>query len=154
MAVDQPEDAIHMLKAEHRNVQALLHQYDAVADPSLKRQIAAHTFTALELHAELEAMVFYPAFELHAIERGRQIVDESLQEHGVMALLIEEMRGLASDDPAFHATFEALRDHVEGHIAQEETFLLPEAEEVLLEQAEALWVAMREFKRQLLLPEP
>ena len=145
---------IGMLLADHRKVQALFTEYEAAADPSTRRLIAENACTELEHHAELEAMVFYPAFELAATEQGRQFVDESIQEHGVVAILIEEMRGLETDDPRFSAKFQELRNTVEGHITQEETCMFPEAEEALLDQGEELWLAMQELKRQLLLPEP
>jgi hypothetical protein len=40
----QPDDAIAMLTADHRQVRALFQQYEDTPDPYLKQIIAEHVF--------------------------------------------------------------------------------------------------------------
>jgi hypothetical protein len=47
----------------------------------MKRRIAEQVFVALEVHAQLEELVFYPAFEAAADEEGEAMVGEAHEEH-------------------------------------------------------------------------
>ena len=148
------EEVIGMLRADHEQVKALFAAYEAAPDWSARWLIAERAFTALEIHSELEAMVFYPAFDRHTTKRGSAWVEDSIHDHGCMVALIEQMQDMASDDPRFPATFQELMDLVEGHIAEEETTMFPAAEAARLDQDEELWVAMQELKQELLLSAP
>ena len=46
----QPDDAMAMLIADHRQVRALFQQYEDTSDPYLKQIIAEHVFAELTLH--------------------------------------------------------------------------------------------------------
>ena len=46
----QPDDAIAMLEADHRQIRALFQQYADTPDPYLKQIIAEHVFAELVLH--------------------------------------------------------------------------------------------------------
>jgi hemerythrin superfamily protein len=88
----QPEDAIAMLKADHQRVRDLFQEYEAAQDQQAKRDIAEEAFVELEMHAQLEEQVFYPAVEDETDEQGQELVEESLQEHQAVKDLIEELR--------------------------------------------------------------
>ena len=148
------EDVMGMLRAEHTQVKELFAAYEAAADGSARWLIAAQVCTAVEIHSELEALIFYPAFDRHTMQRGRALVEDSIHDHGCMVALIEQMQDMASDDPRFHATFQELMDLVAGHMAEEETTMFPAAEAARLDQDEELWVAMQELKQELILSEP
>ena len=60
---EQPVDAIAMLTVEHRLVNDLFPQEARAGDVSPKPMIAEQVFTALEVHAQREENVFYPAYE-------------------------------------------------------------------------------------------
>ena len=49
-AMHQPDDAIAMLTADHRQVCALFQQYADTPAPYLKQIIAEHVFAELTLH--------------------------------------------------------------------------------------------------------
>jgi hemerythrin superfamily protein len=80
-ALHQPDDAIAMLTADHRQVRALFQQYADTPDPYLKQIIAEHVFAELTLHMLLEETVFYPAFAEQADEEGEGLVGDALQDH-------------------------------------------------------------------------
>jgi hemerythrin-like domain-containing protein len=54
------------------------------------------------------------------------------------------------DDAAFEARFQALRDHVEQHVEDEETTMFPQAAQVLATHLEAMTLLLQERKAQIL----
>jgi hypothetical protein len=101
-----PADAIEMLQMDHQKVKDLFQDYEKAGDPYTKRKVAEQVFVELELHAQLEETVFYPAFEQLADKAGERLVAESLEEHHAVQDLIDELRELDPEDPAFAATFQ------------------------------------------------
>jgi spore coat protein CotF len=77
-AMHQPDDAMGMLTADHRQVRTLFQQYTETPDPYLRQIIAEHVFAELELHMLLEEAVFYPAFAEQADEEGKRLVEGAL----------------------------------------------------------------------------
>jgi hypothetical protein len=65
-----PIDAIALLKADHQLVNDLFTQYESAGDVSTKQMIAAQVFIALEVHAQLEDNVFYPAYKTMTGKNG------------------------------------------------------------------------------------
>ena len=78
---EQPVDAIAILKANHRLVHDLLAQYASAGDGSTKQMIAEQVFTALEVHAQLEENVVYPAYETITGKNGTQLIADSRLAH-------------------------------------------------------------------------
>jgi iron-sulfur cluster repair protein YtfE (RIC family) len=144
-----PDDAIAMLTADHRQVQALFQQYADTSEPYLKQIIAEHVFAELELHMLLEETVFYPVFAEQADEEGKRLVHEALQEHQEIKALIETLQEI-DDDAAFEARFQALRDHVEQHVEDEEATMFPQAAQDLVSHLEEITVLLQERKEQIL----
>jgi len=145
----QPDDAIAMLTADHRQVCALFQQYADTPDPYLKQIIAEHVFAELTLHMLLEETVFYPAVAEQADEEGKRLVSEALQDHQQYRMLIETLQE-SDDDAAFEAGFRALRDHVDQHVEDEETAMFPLAAQVLATHLEEITVLLQERKEQIL----
>jgi hemerythrin superfamily protein len=69
-----PIDAISMLKADHRTVNELFANYESAGDRSTKHLLAEPIFTELDLHAQLEENVFYPAYEARTGKNGTQLM--------------------------------------------------------------------------------
>src|SRR5215813_5011562 len=104
----EPDDALAMLTADHRQVQALFQQYKDTSDPYLQQIIAEHVFAELTLHMLLEETVFYPAFAEQADEEGKRLVSDALQDHQQLRDLIATLQDVAEDE-AFETRFHALR---------------------------------------------
>jgi hemerythrin-like domain-containing protein len=145
----QPDDAIAMLKADHRQVRTLFRQYEETTEPYLKQIIAEHVFAELELHALLEETIFYPALAELADTEGKQLVDGALQDHHLVREGIADLREI-DDDAAFETKFHALRDHVEQHVEEEESAMFPQAEQALGEHLEEITALIQERKAELL----
>jgi iron-sulfur cluster repair protein YtfE (RIC family) len=149
-ALQYPIDAIAMLKADHRFVHDLFAQYASARDFSTKQVIAEQVFTALEVHAQLEDNIFYPAYETMTGKNGTQVVaDSRLAHEHVMELLIE-LRGINLQEEEFEEQFQELRHTVEQHVAQEEDEMFPEAEQILADRLADLRDNMVALKQQLM----
>ena len=146
----QPSDAIEMLKADHRRVRALFRRYHETDDQAMKQGIMMELFVALELHTQLEETVFYPAFADETNREGLELVEASLEAHEEIDVLVEELRGLETDQETFAAKFQELRTKVEQHVQNEESQMFPQAELELEDQLEDLRDEMQEIKEQLL----
>lgn len=148
-AMHQPDDALAMLTADHRQVRALFQQYADTPDPYLKQIIAEHVFAALTLHMLLEETVFYPAFAEQADEEGKRLVNGACRDHQELRKLMATLQEIDEDD-AFEARFHALRDHVDQHVEDAETTLFPKAAQALAAHLEEITVVLRERKEQML----
>jgi hemerythrin superfamily protein len=145
---EHPVDAIAMLTADHRVVQDLFAQYARAGDGSTKQMIAEQVFTALEVHAQLEENIFYPAYEAMTGKNGTQLVADSRLAHEHVKELLIELQGFDLDEETFEATFQDLMHTVEQHVAQEEDEMFPEAEQILADCLAALRDDMVALKQQ------
>lgn len=145
---EQPVDAIAMLKVDHQRVKDLSTQYESAADFSTKQVLAEQVFTALEVHAQLEENLFYPAYETMTGKNGTQLVADSRLAHEHVKELLIELQEIDLQEAAFEAKFQELMHTVEQHVAQEEDEMFPEAEQILADQLVALRDEMMTLKRQ------
>jgi hemerythrin-like domain-containing protein len=81
-------------------------------------------------------------------------VAESIEEHHVVATLIEELKALDPKDERYDAKFTVLMENIEHHIEEEEGELFPDAEEVLGDALDDLGPQMQERKEQLMASKP
>ena len=144
-----PTDAIALLKTDHRKVKNLFARYESAGDFSTKYLIAEQVFTELDLHAQLEESVFYPAYEAMTGKHGTQLVANSRLEHEHVRELMIELQGIDLDEAAFEVKFHELMGIVREHVAEEENAMFPEAEQMLADQLEDLMDHMVELKQQL-----
>jgi hemerythrin superfamily protein len=144
-----PIDAISLLKTDHRKVKNLFARYESAGNFSTKHLIAAQVFTELELHAQLEENVFYPAYEAMTGEHGTQLVADSRLAHEHMRELMIELRGIDLDEAAFEVKFHELMGIVREHVAEEENVMFPEAEQMLADHLEDLMDHMVALKQHL-----
>jgi hemerythrin superfamily protein len=144
-----PIDAISLLKTDHRKVKNLFARYESAGNFSTKHLIAAQVFTELELHAQLEENVFYPAYEAMTGEHGTQLVADSRLAHEHVRELMIELRGIDLDEAAFEVKFHELMGIVREHVAEEENVMFPEAEQMLADHLEDLMNHMVALKQHL-----
>jgi hemerythrin superfamily protein len=118
-----------MIRFDHSHVMVTFHQYTRDKRPSVKKALAETICDALEIHATLEEEIFYPVMRPKA--QDQKVMEKSEPEHDEMRAVIAELRRTDPKSPR-HDTlvFELMRDVVH-HVADEETVLLPEAEQSL-----------------------
>src|SRR5688572_26025670 len=92
-----------MIRMDHTHVIALLHRYKLNASPAKKQALAANACLAIEIHAQLEEEIFYPA--LGALLGGDAVLQKSVPEHEEMRRLIGLLRKLEPGELAFDEAF-------------------------------------------------
>lgn len=138
-------NATDMIRADHTRVLATFHRYALDASPRAKRGLVGKICLALEIHAQVEEEVFYPALR----DAGSELVEKSFPEHEEMRRLIGALRRLDAADEQYDATFMDLMRAVMHHVADEETVLLPQAESLLADELHALGRQMAKRRLQL-----
>ena len=144
-----PTDAIALLKTDHRKVKNLFARYESAGDFRTKHLIAEQVFPELNLHAQLEEHLFYPAYEAMTGKQGTQLVANSRLEHEHVRELMIELQGIDLDEAEFEVKFHELMGIVREHVAEEENAMFPEAEQMLADQLEDLMDQMVDLKQQL-----
>ena len=117
---------IEMLKEDHEKVQGLFEEFES-AEGSEQADIAATAIMELEVHAELEEKLIYPAIREQLDEDEK--MNEALEEHHRVHVLIKELKKLKPKDAVFQAKFKVLGELVKHHIEEEEGEMLPKAQE-------------------------
>jgi hypothetical protein len=129
---------------------AALPSVSARSDPATQGEIALHIFDELEVHAQLEEVVFYQAVQEETTSLGKRLVHASLEEHQEALPLMQDLRGLAPGCPEFATKFQALGLTVEHHMTAEETEMFPLAEAEVEEDLKDLRDEMLHLKTHLL----
>ena len=140
----------NMIRADHTHVLATFHQYEIDTSPGTKRALVNTICLGLEIHAQLEEEIFYPA--MREVARDAGVVAKSVPEHDEMRRLIARLRDMAPEDTGYDATVMELMRDVLHHVADEETILLPDAERVLADRLEELGSAMTKRRLELVAP--
>jgi hemerythrin superfamily protein len=120
-------DAIALLTADHNRVRGLFTRFKAAheaEDTGALAEIAATIFTELTVHTEIEEQIFYPRVHELSEEVG-ETVDEGLEEHHVVKVLMGEIKELEPSDDKWVAKMQVLIENVEHHAEEEETELFP-----------------------------
>lgn len=140
-----------MIRFDHSHVMLTFHQYTRDKRPSVKKALAETICDALEIHATLEEEIFYPVMRPRAADQ--KVMEKSEPEHMEMRRIIDELRATDPRDSRHdELMFELMRD-VQHHVADEETVLLPEAEQTLSkERLSELGSEMTRRRLQLVTP--
>lgn len=138
-----------MIRMDHTHVLTTFHQYDADASVRVKKGLVDQVCVALEIHAQLEEEIFYPALRAVA---DTDMVRKSVPEHDEMRRIIAQLRKLEPTDAGYDDTFYQLMNTVMHHVADEETLLLPAAERVLADELGELGAQMTRRRLQLAAP--
>ncbi len=142
---------VQMLKDDHQRVRQLFQQFQQTNDQDRQQQIADQVLTELDVHAAIEEEIFYPAMRQKAGGgEEQQMLEEAYQEHAQAKTLIQQLRGMQASDPQFSTLMQQLQQDVEHHVEEEETEMLPKAEEELSDQMDRLGQEMQARKQQLM----
>jgi hemerythrin superfamily protein len=139
-----------MIRLDHTHVLAAFRRFRADMPNGRKLALVRNVCLAIEVHAQLEEEIFYPA--LYDAAGDNPALEKSVPEHDQMRELIETLREMQPDDEAFDETFRTLIRAVLHHVADEETILLPLAEANLDGQLHSLGAQMTRRRIELLAP--
>src|SRR6188508_1741806 len=96
MAEVKSQDAVALLKEDHRRVEELFAQFEKASGDGRKQKLATEICTELAIHAQIEEEIFYPACDGKVEE---DLLKEAYVEHDVAKVLIAQIiSGEPSDE--------------------------------------------------------
>lgn len=113
----RPMDAIALLKADHRTVEALFEEFETANGGNAKQRIAHQICMELIVHAQIEEEIFYPAVK-EAVEED--IYTEAHVEHDGAKVLIAEILAGDPEDEFYDASVKVLAEMIKHHVKEEE----------------------------------
>jgi hypothetical protein len=115
---NKTQDAIALLKADHRQVEEWFGQFEKARDDNRKQTLADKICAALKVHTTIEEEIFYPAF-LEATD-DTDMHHEAEVEHNGAKKLIAEIEASSPDDEYFDAKVTVLKEMIKHHVKEEE----------------------------------
>jgi len=129
-----------MIRMDHTHVLANAHKYEVDTAPQRKQAIVQTICLAVEIHAQLEEEIFYPA--LREVAADNEALQQAEPEHAEIKRLIATLRSMEPTDPEYDLRFHELMRNIQHHVADEETMLLPAAELLLKDRLGELGAEM------------
>ena len=111
-------DAISLLKADHRQVEALFSDFERAINDAKKQQLASMICAALTIHTTIEEEIFYPAFM--EATGDRDVHHEAVVEHDSARKLMAEIESMSPADDYFDASVSVLSEMIRHHVKEEE----------------------------------
>ena len=112
-----PQDAISLLKADHRQVESWFKEFEK-AGSTRKGELARKICQALRIHTSIEEEIFYPAFLEEAGDED--IHHEAEVEHAGAKHLIDQIESADPGDDYFDAKVSVLSEMIKHHVREEE----------------------------------
>ena len=142
----RPQDAIALLKADHREVKAMFAEFEKTEGDKEKQNLATRICAALTVHTQIEEEIFYPA-AYEALDDD-DLLDEAEVEHASAKDLIAQIEASSPAEPLYDAKVKVLGEYVDHHVQEEEKELFPECRDSDLDLKE-LGVKMKARKEEL-----
>jgi hemerythrin superfamily protein len=112
------QNAIELLKADHREVEKLFAQFEKTRSDERKLQLAQRVCKALKVHTQIEEELFYPAF--YEATEEEDIHHEAIVEHNGAKMLIADIEGSSPSDDYYDAKVKVLSEMIKHHVKEEE----------------------------------
>ncbi|MFB2975060.1 hemerythrin domain-containing protein [Microseira sp. BLCC-F43] len=122
-------DVFELIKADHRKAEELFSAIESADDPTQRYDYFQQIYLELNLHAQTEELVLYPA--MREYEETNQFVEAAEEEHVKAKELLEEIKPLDPDSSQFKSKIKKLKEAVEHHVQEEENSLLPTVSECM-----------------------
>lgn len=132
-------DVTDLIKKDHRAVEQLFSRFESSGDA----QIAMQVCDELTIHAQLEEQLVYPATEKRV---DAELTEHGEHEHDEMKKHISRIRAGQGD---LRQHMSELQKIVQDHVQEEETELLPKAEQKLGGELERIGEKWQVRKQQL-----
>jgi hypothetical protein len=117
MPETKSQDAIALLKEDHRKVEDLFEQFEKARGDGRKEKLALQICQELTIHTIIEEEIFYPALEGKVDD---DLLKESFVEHDAAKALIAEIEAGEPSDDFFDAKVKVLQEQIEHHVEEEE----------------------------------
>ena len=145
------QDAVQLLKSDHRDVKGLFEAYQALCDRQAshveKMAVAQEICLSLSVHAQIEEELFYPAVRKAIGEDA--LMDEALVEQAGAKDLIAQISTMKASDPLYDAKLTVLGVAIDHHVQEEHDEMFPKARNATIDLM-ALGARMQDRKEVLL----
>jgi hemerythrin superfamily protein len=137
-------DAITLLKNDHRKVEKIFSEIEK--GNGNRQQLFTELKNELEVHAEIEEQLFYPA--VRDAKQTHDIVLESFQEHAQVKKVLADLASTDKKTEDWLAGLKVLMEDVQHHVGEEENELFPKVKDKVLskEELDDLGVRMEQLK--------
>ena len=143
-------NAIELIKSDHRTVEQLYQRYHSLNGQAQQKQsIIQEICHELAIHAKLEEEIFYPAVERKLGKEGASLVKEACKEHDEMKRAMSQLQTSRFTGPECEQVFQEMMQGVQHHVKEEETEMLPQAQQQLGAEVDRLGTQMQERKPEL-----
>jgi len=147
MAETKTQDALALLKEDHRKVEKLFKDFESAKGEGRKEKLARQISLELTIHTTIEEEIFYPACKGKIDE---DLLKEAYVEHDAAKLLMAEIEaGNGQSDDFFDAKVQVLGEQIDHHVKEEEDELFPEVRKADID-TKALGEQLAERKRELM----
>lgn len=119
-----PTNAIDLLKEDHSRVKQMFEKFLQLEEEQEKAPLLKSIIEELLVHTSVEEELVYPIL----MDEDRELALESLEEHHVVKLVIEELGKLNASDERTKAKVKVLSELVQKHIQEEENQAFPDLE--------------------------
>ena len=143
-------DIFDLLKQDHKKVQTLFKDIEKAGDSGggSKKQMFTEVKQELDLHAQIEETLLYPALKQH--DETKDLALEGVEEHKQVKTLLSEIDKMPLADEKWDAKFTVLVEDVEHHVEEEEDELFKKAKKVLTKDEQArILAAAQEMKQKV-----
>ena len=117
MAEHDKQDAVALLKADHRKVEGLFAEFEKASGSGRKQKLAEQICMELKIHTILEEEIFYPSCE-GKVEEDK--LEEAYVEHDAAKVLIAQIEDASPDADFYDAKVKVLSEEIEHHVEEEE----------------------------------
>jgi len=111
------QDAVALLKADHRKVEGLFKKAQK-ASGSAKEKLVEQICNELIVHTTLEEEIFYPACRADDVEEDK--MDEAQVEHDGAKVLINDLMDADAKSEMYDAKVKVLSEYIKHHVKEEE----------------------------------
>ena len=144
-------NALDLLIADHNRVRGLFARFNSAKDAedtTTMIELAGKIFDELTVHTTIEEEIFYP--EVHdTTDEVSETVDEGVQEHHVVKVLMEELGQIEGGSDEWVAKMTVLIENVEHHAEEEEKEMFPPLRRPLADELEEMGARLEARKADL-----
>ena len=130
--------ATDLLKKQHRDVKQLFKKLERTERASERRQLMTEIAQELQVHTKIEEELFYPAMRDVPSKKAEEMLNEALEEHHVVDLVLNELPQVDPEDERFEAKMTVLSELVLHHADEEEKEMFKLATKLGKEELEEL----------------
>jgi hemerythrin superfamily protein len=150
------QDAIALLKADHKAVKALFKQSEELSDRAKAqvKRLGDQICKELTVHTQLEEQILYPRTKERAGKKKSKeesdLVLESYEEHNLAKHVIADLRAIDGSDESYKPKLKVLSELIDSHVKEEEKEMFPGLRELFDdEELVQMGQQMLELKTQL-----